>query len=958
MKPPTTPTPGLRRRASFRVILATWFGLLSVAVVVLVSGVRSFGIPFLGIKGEYQGLLAEAIDDLSRTADLKKDRLSAWILERQGDLAVIRGDRGITRVLSAVMEDEGWRERAGMPHDELLRTLQGNPDFAALQARLVRTSTSYSSIRTICLVDTEDAQVICSSDLSSVGTPFKDVAALRLALGSSSVMGIWVGGNDEPDGYHLNFCQAVPQSASSTHAVAIVFHVRIEEVVIPMLYVSGDLGKTGEVVLVDSSKRLLMPLRNRPHDMSYPRVVEDRLTAQPAALAAAGSEGVLFAKDYRGVPVLAAFRHISIGAEGWGLVVKQDRSELLAPLWARMMVSGVVGLAGLAAMLAAILAVASHLTKPLRALEGMSRRVEAGDLSARGPMGGSREIAQLALSFNGMADRLEHWHQEKQLEIEDKTRRLSDELQIREQTLQALRTSEDQLSTALQMARAGYWEYDVATDTFTFNDDFYRIFRTTAAAVGGYRMSSAEYSRRFCHPDDAHAVGEETRAAIESADSNYDRTVEHRILYVDGEVGTIRVRFFIAKDSHGHTVKTYGVNQDITESKRAEEEHEKLRAQLTQAQKMESVGCLAGGVAHDFNNLLMGIMNYVELCRDHIEPDHPIREWLDEITSDAQRSATLVRQLLAFARKQTIAPVVLDLNDAVSCMLKMLRRLIGEDIDLLWQPGENVLTVKMDPAQLDQILANLCVNARDAIDGVGKITIETDMITIDDDYCAHHAEAVAGDFVLLLVSDNGCGMDRETLAHIFEPFFTTKGVGEGTGLGLATIYGIVKQNNGFLSVYSEPGRGTTFRIYLPRCEDVSTVAVVSPAKDVRVGGAETILLVEDEKSVRVTTRMFLTDLGYTVLAAESPEEAFRLAAAHDTESHLVITDVIMPGMDGRELAAQLAQTYPRMACLFMSGYTADVIAHRGILDDNVHFLSKPFSRDDLARKVREVLDGR
>ncbi|MBI4879363.1 MAG: PAS domain-containing protein [Planctomycetes bacterium] len=393
-----------------------------------------------------------------------------------------------------------------------------------------------------------------------------------------------------------------------------------------------------------------------------------------------------------------------------------------------------------------------------------------------------------------------------------------------------------------------------------------------------------------------------------------------------------------------------GVFRDITPRLR-------LESQLQQAQKMESVGRLAGGVAHDFNNLLMGIMGYAELCRGSVAADHPIREWLDEILRDAQRSANLTRQLLAFARRQTIAPKVLDINDAVAGMLKLLRRLIGEDIVLTWVPGATVWPVKVDPGQVDQLLANLCINARDAIPGAGRITIETGNATIDRDYCEVNTEARPGEYVLLAMSDDGCGMDRGTLAHIFEPFFTTKPVGQGTGLGLATVYGIVKQNDGFVNVYSEPGKGTTFRIYLPRHEGSAGAKGAAEGLLATQGGTEAVMLVEDEKSVRVTTALFLQVLGYTVLTAASPDEALRAAAEHCGTIHLLITDVVMPGMSGRELAAKLHETYPDMKCLHISGYTANVIAHRGILDEGVHFLAKPFTRDEIARKVREVLDG-
>jgi PAS domain S-box-containing protein len=407
----------------------------------------------------------------------------------------------------------------------------------------------------------------------------------------------------------------------------------------------------------------------------------------------------------------------------------------------------------------------------------------------------------------------------------------------------------------------------------------------------------------------------------------------------------------------GKTKYLLGISEDITEQKRAEEEKGKLEDQLRQAQKMEAVGRLAGGVAHDFNNLLMGIMNYTQLCRDRIEPDHPIQEYLAEITHDAERSAEITRQLLAFARKQTIAPRVLDLNDAVAGMLKLLRRLIGEDINLAWRPGADLRPVKLDPSQVDQILANLCVNSRDAIAGVGEITLETGSITVDAEHCARHPEAIPGAYVFLAVSDNGSGMDKETLAQVFEPFFTTKGLGKGTGLGLATVYGIVKQNNGFIYAYSEPGKGTTFKIYLPEIAAETVATTVASKTEAPRGRGETILLVEDEKSLRVTCGLFLEALDYKVLAAETPGEALQMTARHPGDIHVLLTDVVMPGMDGRQLAKRISAVKPGVKVLFMSGYTADVIAQRGVLDEGVQFLSKPFTRDDLACKVREMLAG-
>jgi two-component system, cell cycle sensor histidine kinase and response regulator CckA len=396
--------------------------------------------------------------------------------------------------------------------------------------------------------------------------------------------------------------------------------------------------------------------------------------------------------------------------------------------------------------------------------------------------------------------------------------------------------------------------------------------------------------------------------------------------------------------------------RDITERKRAEEEREKLHAQLLQAQKMESVGRLAGGVAHDFNNMLGVIIGNAELAMLEVDPDAPVYQNLQQIFKTAQRSAGLVRQLLGFARKQTVSPKVLDLNDTVSGMLKMLRQLIGEDIDLVWMPGHGLRAVKIDPSQIDQILANLMVNARDAIAGVGKVTIEAENVVFDEAYCAEHAGFVPGEYVMLAVSDNGCGMDKEILEHLFEPFFTTKEVGKGTGLGLATVYGIVKQNDGFINVYSEPGEGTTFRIYLPRFGSEAVEDLKEGAREMVRMGTETVLLVEDDDAILQTARSMLERLGYRVLSANSITRAIDLAETHAGQIHLLITDVVMPELNGRDLARRLAHIRPRMKTLFMSGYSATVIAHRGVLDQGMRFIQKPFSIKELAAGVREALD--
>ncbi len=411
------------------------------------------------------------------------------------------------------------------------------------------------------------------------------------------------------------------------------------------------------------------------------------------------------------------------------------------------------------------------------------------------------------------------------------------------------------------------------------------------------------------------------------------------------------------RDEEGAILQVVVTFTDITERTRAAKEKAALEIQVQQAQKMESVGRLAGGVAHDFNNMLTVILGNVAMAIEHVDPAQPLHTDLVEIRKAANRSADLTRQLLAFARKQVVAPMVLDLNETVPGIIKMLQRLIGEDISLTWRPEANLWRVKVDPSQIDQILANLCINARDAIAGVGNIVIETGNRTLDESYCAVHAGCVPGDYARISVSDNGHGIDKETLAHIFEPFFTTKGAGEGTGLGLATVYGAVKQNNGFINVYSEPGTGTTFTIYLPRQEGGDAREQTTDSADPAGRGQETILLVEDEPSILKLAERVLARQGYAVLPAKGPGEAIRIAGEHAGVIHLLTTDVVMPEMNGRDLARNLQSRYPGLKVLFMSGYTANIIVHQGVLDQGVHFIQKPFSIDELTAKVREVLDS-
>jgi signal transduction histidine kinase/DNA-binding response OmpR family regulator len=384
---------------------------------------------------------------------------------------------------------------------------------------------------------------------------------------------------------------------------------------------------------------------------------------------------------------------------------------------------------------------------------------------------------------------------------------------------------------------------------------------------------------------------------------------------------------------------------------------ERAEAQFLQAQKMEAVGRLAGGVAHDFNNLLTIILGYSDLLLSGTNAADPARASLEEIKKAGERAATLTRQLLAFSRQQVLAPQVLDLNVAVANTDKMLRRLIGEDIDLVTSYGADLGRVKADPGQIEQVIMNLAVNARDAMPDGGKITIETANVHLDETYAHGHVPITPGSYVMLAVSDTGCGMDKETQARVFEPFFTTKEIGKGTGLGLATVYGIVNQSGGFIWLYSELGEGTTLKIYLPRVEEVPATIEPTRVRPAPHRGSETILVVEDEESLRKLVLTVVRAAGYTVLEASRGEEALRICERQPGIIHLMLTDMVMPEMSGRELAARVASLRPETKVLFMSGYTDKAVVHQGVIDEGTPFIQKPFTPDTLARKVREVLAG-
>ena len=506
----------------------------------------------------------------------------------------------------------------------------------------------------------------------------------------------------------------------------------------------------------------------------------------------------------------------------------------------------------------------------------------------------------------------------------------------------ALRETEEQMDFALDAAGVGTWERDLTTNVGQWSARLAAFHGVESGPFPG----TVEAFLAYVHPDDRAMVREGMDGAIRE---RRDWNIVYRTVWSDGSEHAVNEIGRAMYDEQGLPIRTAGIGMDVTERYR-------LEAQFRQAQKMEAIGHLAGGVAHDFNNLLTAIIGFTELALDRLEPDHAVRPDMQEVLHAGRSAATLTRQLLAFSRKQILQPQILDLNVLIGRVETLLRRTIGDDVQLVTRFEPRLARVNADPGQIEQVLMNLAINSRDAMPTGGFLTIETATLTLDAAFAKQHPGSSPGIHAMIAITDTGVGMDAATLGRVFEPFFTTKEPGKGTGLGLATIYGIVKQSSGSIWVDSDVGRGTTFKIYLPQAEHVA--ADSQPVVTSRpVNGTETILLVDDQQHVRAVARATLVRQGFTVLDADRGDAALQLAKRHDAPIHLLLTDVVMPGIGGRDLARLLLQERPSLRVLYMSGYTDQAIVDHGVLETDIAFIQKPFSPEGLLLKVRETLDA-
>lgn len=946
---------GILFPSTFRAKMLVYFGLIFAAGLFAagISGV--YGIPFTDYRGEYGLARAEAIRELNLLADAKKAELMRLVAERQGDAATFCESpllrKLVVRVCTLVHRKKGQSGNLSRLRPVLLQ----EEDYRALAEHMATVRKTYAGLYDkIMLADAVAGTIIVSTDERDLGRNVsRDPAFIKARSGiHDEVTDVVRERSDQPS---LVICHAIKgeslrENDEDTVAAVLIMQLRPELFAKALEVNERELGRTGDIFLVNEDAVLLTPMKRPLPDGTTPRPLAFRVAVKPALLAAEGSEGLIAASDYGGVPVLAAFRHLRPSPEvGWGIVVKKDQAEVFAPIHRLLFIFALKGALLSLLVLGLTYVIASRLAKPIKELSRTAERVEKGDFSARALAEGPDEVGVLARAFNSMVMRFQNWHRELEEQVQARTAQLvtlneelAREVTERKRAGEALRTSEGRFRELLENVRQGAIILDREGHVFFCNDFLLDLTGWTREEVLGrswFDLFIPEGERSRVKAVFAELL--ETAAGL----LHY----ENPILTKSGARRTIVWDNTLLRGADGSVIGTASLGQDVTEQRSLEE-------QLRHSQKMEAVGQLAGGVAHDFNNLLTVIIGNCELIKLKAGEDNPVSDYVEQILFVSGKAARLTQSLLAFSRKQFLNVAAVDVNDCVKGVSALLARIIGEDIEFRLALTDARLPVMADCGQLEQVLVNLATNARDAMPGGGELLIETRRADLDAMSATLHGLEKAGAYAVIQVSDTGSGMDQETRAKIFEPFFTTKEVGRGTGLGLAMVFGTVRQHGGYIDVSSEPGRGTTFKIYLPlrliEREDEKK-AQPEPAAP---GGSETLLVVEDNEDVRETTVAILEEFGYRVIAASDGEEAIVQFMENRDAVSLAILDVVMPKMNGKEVSEALKKVRPDLRVLFTSGYAADVINRKVLREEGLYLLQKPVSATELLQKVRELLD--
>lgn len=932
---------------SLRKKLLISFGSLFAVSLIFIELSGFYGIPFTGYQGRYSIQKAEAYRDLESLADSKKELLQLWLNERRADTQLFAQDEAFRQAVERINRTLPGKGAPDVSNEIFRQKLSASSDWQWLNRRLKEIRESHPN-NAIDIISVKNGRVIACSRDEHVGENregdqgYRDTAS-RL---NSEIIRTATDSNGR---YSLHISAPMNgMGAQSDETVAVItINTDLDGIVRPMVNSGVMPGRSGEVFLVNKEGQSLISLRYPRRDGTTIKPLSDRLQTQPVMLAINGGEGIIAADDYRDIPVLAAYRHLRISADAsWGMVVKMDQSEAFAQLRRTNYFIAALGILGCFLVMLLTWILSGRLARPIDLLHRAAKKIQAGDLTVRADVNSNDEVGILAASFNNMVTQIQGWHDELEAQVSSRTEQLESsnrtllaEMAERKQAVEALQQSEARFRELLENIQLIAVTLDPSGNVMFCNDYLLHLTGWQRHDVLG-----SNWFDRFIPPELSTSVKQLFSQGVESG--NITGHFENAIITRDGTYRHIVWNNTVLHGPDRSIAGIASIGVDVTDHRGVEE-------QLRQSQKMEAIGRLAGGVAHDFNNMLGVIMGYAEISMRNLSPDDKLRHRLNEILKAAQRSNEITRQLLAFSRKEVIAPKVVNLNALIIDTEKTLGRLIGEDIRLCFKPSTALWPVKADPSQIDQILINLAVNARDAMPDGGALTIETANIHLDATYCHHNIDAKPGDYVSISVSDTGCGMDSETCKHIFEPFFTTKEVGKGTGLGLATIYGIVTQNNGFINVYSEPGLGSTFTAYLPRTEE--TGLQEAAASENIPTGSGTVMVVEDDPTVLAMTTDMLEQIGYTIITADNPAQAIKLCQDSALKIDLIISDVIMPTMNGREMVERIRNIRPDIRVLFMSGYTSDIIASKGVFESGMNFLMKPFNMTSLNDKINEVL---